>query len=301
MAIPGIETTSTDFDNNVTKSMPISITEFKRENLGKVMSVIGILKNKKLERNTPPFTYGVPKPLFENFEGGEWVLVPLKQGRKERLCAGIFASFLCDDVDSCYIITEKRISSEDHTTEFSFLVTSLTNLYLFKKHFAFDQKGDPRRYKSLNPDQFEDSEEDRVFMKKESYRDDQHEDPKEYRVPLEKNICAEFEEWLEDYTEKHLIRRKTITHQQRQPALPPTKRSPLSAPLLPERAAQNKDEGYETIYEKTDSEKTPALIPSVHLFQESIIKEKTSSYSPLKKNPLFNNYSPRPTHKNSVI
>lgn len=226
MALPAIKLPCVAFDIKT----PEPATDFKRENLGKVMSVLGFLKNKELEKVTPPFTgYDEPKPLFENFEGGEWVLVPLKKNGN-RLCAGIFASTLFYEDNYCYIITEKIISSEDHSTAFSYIVAPLTNLYLFKKHFTFDKQGDPEYYKSFNPDQVENSEDDSRF------NPDQPKDFKEDRIALEKSICDEFAEWLEDTGQEIVIRlpKRNKNHTRASS----TRKSPLFTPLLPEISDQ---------------------------------------------------------------
>lgn len=236
-------------------------TEFKREHLGKVMSVVGFIKNKKLERNRPPFTCDGPKPLFENFKGGEWVLVPLR--RDKRLCAAIFASFLQYEVGSCHLITQKNIS-ESCSTEFSSLILPLTDIYLVKKHFELDED----------------------------------EKPLEYTYRLETALCAEFEDWFENCPEGVDTTYRNPRSRSKKIISP---RISIQPSLSPELAHPNKGENYEILYVRPGFEEKYAPEAATMYSEKSIIEEKSSYHGPLKKNPLFNNYSPRPTRKNSII
>jgi hypothetical protein len=228
--------------------MPTSITEFKRENLGKVMSVIGIFKNKKLERNTPPFNYDKPEPLFENFKGGEWVLVPLR--RDKRLCAVIFASFLQYEVGSCRLITQKNIS-ESCSTEFSSLILPLTDIYLVKKHFELDE----------------------------------HEKPLEYTYILETALCAEFEDWLENCPEAlHSTSTKPRSRPKKSMRETPYQQAPLTMALLPESADPNKDENYEILYVRPGFEEKRAPEEAVIYSEKSTLQKSPSSYKELSDN-----------------
>lgn len=206
--------------HEATNRYPQPITEFKEENLGKIMSVLGLVRNVKLVKKNNTFV-AEDKPLFTNFHGGEWVIVPLEcveqqpSETKHWLCAAIFNSFVMFHEEHCLLITQK-IRRND-LESFVGLNLPLTDIYLVKRLYTIDT--------------------DNNFI--------------EYTYPLEKNICTKFNTWLENYSNRRIIEQRQCHRRIRakksgSKTLPS---SPLSAPLLPNLSPQDTEEDeYEILY-----------------------------------------------------
>jgi len=169
--------------NNPKEKAPRRTLTLKNRDLGRVISVIGTIQNKKIEKKTPPHEEkevptsielfkkelksvhtNKPEPLFKDFKGGEWVLFPLR--RSEQLCAAV-----CAPTDyqggNCQLIIQKTQDPDSSCPEYAALILPLTDIYLIKSHFTFDK----------------------------------NEQPLEYIYPRETKFCSEFNSWLEDYPE----------------------------------------------------------------------------------------------------